>query len=153
MYPPSPTTAIRKPERLSLLRARPYPVVTMDMIIDGKEQKEALRVLHMPSPRSVILTEETQGSLFFIPSSVPLNEEVAIHARVSAISNLDEQPSVSVCPAQSKSSIKGITIYNFSDASNGQMAPRSRSDTCSFTSLMLEDDDGSIPEALFFPTI
>lgn len=88
MHPPARSTLTNKSERQALLRPRPLSVDEFASEYHSLEKNNcSTSGVFLISPRSIIVADEMQGTLFFIPPTAPSTDAVQVHPRVSDISH------------------------------------------------------------------
>ncbi|KAG7356881.1 hypothetical protein IV203_001568 [Nitzschia inconspicua] len=137
MYPPSPS------EKETLLYPYQFAATAELHFSYSTTEKLAAQMFHQISPKSVMVSDEIQGSLFLIPPDVPSMERVKIHARVSVLSDAFAELNIQeACPLQSMSSISHAFYWFIPNSSLHQVSE---------VALEADADDGLIPEFLYFP--
>lgn len=109
------------------------------------------------SPRSVVLKQDEQEHLLFIPAATPVFEDVQIHARVSLFRNNDNNNNTSYgirrtdpFPELAETFWNEIIDY---DSKNDRYVDCQESTIRRDIDRVIEvkDDDGCVPESLLFP--
>jgi hypothetical protein len=154
MYPPARSTLTNKSERQALLRPRPSSVDDFASEYHSLEKNNCSTPgVFLISPRSIIVADETQGALFFIPPTAPSREAVQLHPRVSDISHALADMNFRGIGAPFSPQMDALSPLQSKDRSfRCQSSPLLESSSTTGRREVAElAVDGDIPEMLFLP--